>query len=110
MNFLLSNQIFSDCNKSEFFNSYFNLFAKTKIYIHQKIITEDTDHNTIYFIKTGEYLVTTNKSLIEIEKLIESFGIKIEYELKYHELIHTSPEFYKFMNLRNYLKVTLQVI
>ena len=105
INFLLNNELFAECNKLEFINGYYNLFAKKKIFIHQKIISMEIDPKSIYIIKNGEYLITTNKSMFEIEEFIKSYGININSDLS-EESINTNPEYYKFMKERKYFKVS----
>ncbi len=87
INFLLSNSIFSDSNKSEFMNNNYNLFVKSKVSIHDKIISEDTVPKSIFFIKSGEFQITLNKSIIEIDEYLKSFGIEIKKEEYYQDLM-----------------------
>lgn len=105
INFILSNQIFKDCNKADFINNYFNLFAKTKLNTLDKIICEQTVPNKIFFIKQGEFLVTFVKSIVEMEEFLKSSGIDLKKDSNLDDLMKTSPCFYKFVNEKRLFKV-----
>ena len=73
--------------------------------MHQKIISEQTEPNSLYFIKSGEYLLTARISLLELDELIKSYGYKINLNPKYDELTKTSLNYQKFIREKNLLKV-----
>lgn len=77
-------------------NNYYNLFVKTKVSIHDKLITEDTLPKSIFFIKSGEFQITLNKSIIEIDEYLKSFGIEIKKEEYYQDLMKSITFFIRF--------------
>jgi hypothetical protein len=87
INFLLSNSIFCDINKSDFMNNNYILFVKNKVSIHDKIITEDMIPKSIFLIRSGEYQITMNKSILEMDEYLKSFGIVSKKEEYYQDLM-----------------------
>jgi hypothetical protein len=61
--------------------------VENKVFIHDKIIIEESDPKSIFFIKSGEFQITLNKSISEIDEYLKSFGIEIKKEDYYQDLM-----------------------
>jgi hypothetical protein len=76
IDFFLSTQIFHHFNRKLFENRMFHFFIFRNIVRNERIIQQGDAIQYVYFIKKGDYEVTTRYSLSEINEFYEHFGEK----------------------------------
>jgi CRP-like cAMP-binding protein len=67
---LLSYEIFNEFSKMVFEKNYYNFFKFNKLKRGEKLITEGLHCENIFFLKQGEFLISSKKSLVDISDLI----------------------------------------
>ena len=71
INFIISFAIFDKMNRNMFENRYFNYFKREPFLQGQTIIVQDKKINKIFFIKEGQYEITTDLSLDKIYSILQ---------------------------------------
>ena len=69
-NIIMSSQIFNYFNKAYFENHFFHQFKLSKSYKNEKIINEGSNADYICFIKCGEFNVSMDNSIVEMNQII----------------------------------------
>ena len=82
INFVMSFAIFDKMNKIMFENRYFNFFTRETFLQGEVIIEQDKPLNKIYFIKEGQFEITTNLNIDKIYSLLEHKTKKVINENK----------------------------
>lgn len=105
INILLNNQIFTEFSINYFRKNYFSFFVEMRYDIYEKIVTEGSLSENIYFIKNGQFELSFKKSLIEINEYIKFLGGNIQNEENELERMNESPKFNKYMNEKKLYRV-----
>ena len=71
INFVISFSIFDKMNRNVFENRYFNYFTRENFLQGQTIISQDHKANKIFFIKEGQYEITTNLSISKLYSILQ---------------------------------------
>ena len=71
INFVISFSIFDKMNKNVFENRYFNYFTRENYFQGQTIILQDHKVDKVFFIKEGQYEITTNLSISKIYNILQ---------------------------------------
>ena len=71
ISFVMSFAIFDKMNKNVFENRYFNFFTRENFFQGEKIIIQDKKINKIFFIKEGQFEITTNLSVNKIYSILQ---------------------------------------
>ena len=71
INFVISFAIFDKMNKNVFENRYFNYFKRETFFQGQTIILQDQKINKMFYIKEGQYEITTNLSIAKIYSILQ---------------------------------------
>lgn len=99
LNFLLQIQIFIKCNKSLFMRSFSNFFTKRTFQSKETLFNENAvqeDIMSVYFIRDGEFVAEWNKSLNDINYIINT--------LNYNWLLPSDDESKPNLSLENFMK------
>jgi CRP-like cAMP-binding protein len=88
--FLLSSPLFTNVNKSGFTKSIFNSFAFEKYTRNFNLIDIDSEPNSLFILKEGEYELKMKRSLSEINQMILKLGGRIMNEKVEIELMNGS--------------------
>ena len=94
---LLSNFFFSSISKSNFIKVYLKYFEYIKYYSNQIIVEENETFSHIYFIKSGNVKLYSNRSIIQNHLLIQLI-INIMKQ-KYPEFIKKYPKLIEYSEL-----------
>ena len=70
LNLLMNYDIFKDFSKSHFEDKYYNNFKYLKIKNADKILKENNENKSVYFIKKGEFEISIKKSLNDLNDII----------------------------------------
>ena len=73
ISFISLSPIFKSINKELMVKEFLNLFLEKKLRKKDKVISDGDEAKYIYIIKEGEYGVSMNKSLKEIDSMINHF-------------------------------------
>jgi len=65
--------IFNSINKESISKEYLNYFVEKKVKKKDKIISDGEEAKYLYIIKEGEYGVSVNKSINDIDAMINQF-------------------------------------
>jgi len=74
LSFLVSQKIFSKMNLNNFQNNYFNLFLPKQLKKGDRISKENSDAESVYFIREGEFLISGRKTFIQLCDQVNQFG------------------------------------
>ena len=96
--FLLNNFFMSSIPKSTFEKTYINYFEYKKFYANQIIIQENDPINYIYFVKSGNIKVYSNRSIIQNHLLIQLI-INIMKQ-KCPNISHENPDFNAYSEMK----------
>ena len=108
VNFMMSSQMFNFFTKSYFEKHFYNSFKLHDIDRGHKIINEGDHANQIYIIKEGEFNVTFNKSIVELNDLIKYFGGKNSKDQEEQERIAQEVIFSSFMKKKRSFNISIQ--
>jgi prolyl oligopeptidase PreP (S9A serine peptidase family) len=72
INFVMSFAIFDKMNKNVFENRYFNFFTRETFFQGESIILQDQKINKVFFIKEGQYEITTNLTIDKIYSILQN--------------------------------------
>ena len=81
--FLLKNQLFIGISRGIFENKYFNLFNIETITQGNKIITQGEKNNKVYFIREGDFELSSQLNLDALQKILK---LKINVSLKVNSM------------------------
>jgi CRP-like cAMP-binding protein len=82
-----------------------NLFTNRKIERKEFLIKENEEPISIFFLKSGQFEICMNKSVMEINELIRYFGGHLDDDLNEYEVIYEDVNFNRFMNTKKYSRV-----
>jgi CRP-like cAMP-binding protein len=109
--FLISHPIFLNYSRNNFEHFLFNLFVRVNISRGEMLFKENTQADFVYFIKEGEFDVSTKKSLSSINKLIQNSGGKIsKVSLREEEQIFdksSNPSAKNFYSQKRLIRIAL---
>jgi len=108
VSFMMSSQLFNFFTKSYFEKHFYNSFKLHDIERTQKIVSEGDVANQLYIIKEGEFNVTFNRSIVELNELIIHFGGKNPYEEDEMERMASESTFNNFMKLKRNVNISIQ--
>jgi CRP-like cAMP-binding protein len=83
-----------------------NAFTNRKIDRKDYLIKENEEPISVFFIKSGQFEICMNKSVMEINELIRYFGGHLEDDLNEYEVMYEDSNFNNFMNTKKYSKVS----
>jgi hypothetical protein len=102
--FLKENHIFRYFDKDIFLKKYYCFFVWEYIPRNEFILRENKDSTDVFFIKNGEYEITLNKSLHEINELLKEYtGKGCEEAEGKMDLLES--ELHRLMKKKNHIKV-----
>jgi CRP-like cAMP-binding protein len=107
---ILGSPIFDSLSPSmkKYYQKYYsNLFSIKKLDKGEHVIKEGENITNIYFIRSGNYEMTINKNILEINELIKYFGGTVEDDRTQYELLYENKKFYNFLKERKLGKVNL---
>jgi CRP-like cAMP-binding protein len=111
LNFIFNNQLFSNANKHTFLMRYYNYFVNIKFNRGKKLLLENEQIDTLYFIKDGEYDVTMNKSLHELTEIIKIWDKDYQKDQLFgkSELnrCNHDPDFKKFYYQKKSIRISI---
>jgi CRP-like cAMP-binding protein len=82
-----------------------NAFTIRRVERKEYIIKENDEPINLFFIKSGQFEICMNKSVMEINELIRHFGGTVEDDLNEYEVIYEDAKFYNFMVTKKYSRV-----
>ena len=102
VDFLLNNFFFSSIYKGFFDKIYLKLFEYSKYYVNQIIVKENDPIKYIYFVKTGNVKIYSNRSIIQNHILIEVIKniLKRKNSLLYEDLKNFEIDFNLYPELK----------
>ena len=83
ISFLLKNQLFIGISRGIFENKYFNLFNIETITQGNKIITQGEKNNKVYFIREGDFELSSQLNLKALQQIIKQ---KLNISLKVNSM------------------------
>ena len=66
----MSHKIFNPISKANFNHKYSHMFRFTRFYIHNDIMDESTTFDKIIIFTSGEFILSANKNIFELNELI----------------------------------------
>jgi hypothetical protein len=99
-NFLFSSSIFNGVDKHDLFKKYYNYFSYCKIEQNKTVFIENTHSYNVFFIKSGEFLLSLKKNMNELDELILFYGGREKLRQLKRQVAENSynPKFLKMMN------------
>jgi CRP-like cAMP-binding protein len=82
-----------------------NAFTTRRLERKDFLIKENDEPINVYFIKTGQYEICMNKSVMELNELIRYFGGKVDDDLNEYEVIYENKSYMNFVNAKKYARV-----
>ena len=67
---VMSHKIFNPISKANFNHKYSHMFRFTRFYIHNDIMDESTIFDKIIIFTSGEFILSANKNIFELNELI----------------------------------------
>ena len=89
-----------------FEKKYYNFFKYQKCERNQMLVRENEKNETIFFTLNGEYEISTNRNIVEVNNLIIQYKktlIKLQQNTK-KNLFNTEEKSLKLKSLLNYEK------
>jgi len=99
-NFLFSSSLFFGVDKHDLFKKYYNYFSFCKIDQNKTLLVENSLSDNVFFIKSGEFLLSIKKNMNELDDLILYYGGREKLrQLKMQTAEYSyNPKFLKMMN------------
>jgi CRP-like cAMP-binding protein len=107
---ILSSPIFdslSENTKKYFQKFYASLFSIKKVDKGDYVIREGENITNFYFIRSGNFEMTINKNILDLNELIKYFGGSIEDDKTQYELLYENIKYYQFVKEKKLMKVKL---
>lgn len=101
---IFSYNIFQNISRYVFEKKYYNFFKYQKCERNQMLVRENEKNETIFFTLNGEYEISTNRNIVEVNNLIIQYKktlIKLQQNSK-RNLFNTEEKSRKLKSLLNY--------
>jgi CRP-like cAMP-binding protein len=82
-----------------------NAFTIRRLERKEYLIKENEEPINLFFIKSGQYEICMNKSVMEINELIRHFGGKVDDDLNEYEVLYEDANYYNFIVTKKYSRV-----
>jgi CRP-like cAMP-binding protein len=110
VNFIISQQIFSNCNRHVFLKSYYNFLVLKKVNWKEKIALEGGNADKIFILKEGEFEISMKKSNLQINDILKDYNGGFESHIteeEREEYWSDGIKFHKLMSEKKFTKLSI---